>query len=71
VSSDQLLNKLKEASPNNRSFSLFISTVNEYSDLEVMNVARSLENELKIELKTCEVQRIGTSDGVFLSGYII
>jgi hypothetical protein len=71
MNSSQLLEKIKEASPNNKRFSLFISTINEYSDLEVINVARGLESELKIQLETCELQRVSNSDGVFLSGYII
>jgi hypothetical protein len=61
-----LLNKLKNASHDGKSFSIVIGTSNEYADNMIINTAKFLQSEMYIRLTECEKQ----SDGVRLSGKI-
>lgn len=67
----QLLNKIKEASPDGENFTLFISTVNHYSDQEVLKQAKFLESEMFISLREAQTAKVGSVEGVSLSGKII
>ncbi|MCQ6266758.1 hypothetical protein M1K46_13960 [Fictibacillus sp. WQ 8-8] len=61
-----LLNRLKNASQNGETFTIFINTISDQEDDQVMRTAKNLQNELFIRLRVCEKQK----DGVLLSGMI-
>ncbi|MDN4073051.1 hypothetical protein [Fictibacillus terranigra] len=61
-----LLNRLKNASQNGETFTIFINTISDKEDDQVMRTAKNLQSELFIHLRVCEKQK----DGVLLSGMI-
>ncbi|MED2971314.1 hypothetical protein SAMN05428981_101800 [Bacillus sp. OV194] len=61
-----LLNRLKNASQNGETFTIFINTISDQEDDQVMRTAKNLQSELFIRLRVCEKQK----DGVLLSGMI-
>jgi hypothetical protein len=71
MNSSDLLRKIKKASSDGENFSFVLSTINDYEDQEVIKTAKWLEREMYIRLRECEVQKVGNSKGVFLSGKIL
>jgi hypothetical protein len=66
-----MLSKIKEASTDEGNFTVVIGAASDYEHQQIIKSAKWLESEMYIRLRKCELQKVGNSEGVLLSGKLV